>query len=93
MVLCCLNEKEAAKLFGLYLDHKISLPKLENSGEGMKVNVNNNSMNCTFQLWKAQDKVHAEAIYYKLVRQYINISKCPCIPKYYIFQPVSWLSY
>ena len=28
MVLCCSNEKEAAKLFGLYLDHKISLPKL-----------------------------------------------------------------
>ncbi|CAB3980151.1 Hypothetical predicted protein [Paramuricea clavata] len=28
MVLCCSNEKEAAKLFGLYLDHKVSLPKL-----------------------------------------------------------------
>ena len=23
MVLCCSNEKEAAKLFGLYLDHKV----------------------------------------------------------------------
>ena len=28
MAWCCSNEKEAAKLFGLYLDHKVSLPKL-----------------------------------------------------------------
>lgn len=69
MDLWCSSEKEASKLFGLYLDHKVSLPKLEDSGKGIEVNVQNDTLECTFQLWKARDKVYAEAIYYKLVRQ------------------------
>ena len=36
--------KEASKLFGLYLDHKSSLPKLEESGKGLDVDVYNQSM-------------------------------------------------
>ena len=68
MDLCCSNEREAAKLFGLYLDHKYSLPSLEDSGSGTKVNVQSDSSECTFQVWKGKDKVHVEAIYYKMVR-------------------------
>ena len=37
----------------------------EDSGNGVKVNVQSDLVECTFQMWKAQDKVHAEAIYYK----------------------------
>ena len=67
--LWCTSEKEASKLFGLYLDHKSSLPKLEESRKGVDVNIYNESMECKFQLWKAQDKVVAEASFYKMVRQ------------------------
>ena len=67
--LVCSSDKEEAKLFGLYLDHKVTLPKLQECGEGMKVVVSNASMSCTYQLWRAQRKVYAEAIYYKTVSQ------------------------
>ena len=35
----------------------------------MDVNIYNESMECEFQLWKARDKVVAEASFYKMVRQ------------------------
>ena len=67
--LWCTSEKEASKLFGLYLDHKSSLPKLEESGKVVDVNIYNESIECKFQLWKARDKVVAEASFYKMVRK------------------------
>ena len=63
----CTSEKEASKLFGLYLDHKSSLPKLEESGKGVDVDVYNESMECKFQLCKTRDKVFAEATFHKMV--------------------------
>lgn len=63
----CSSDKEAAKLFGLYLDHKVSLPILEECGKGMKVNVFNNRMSCIYTVWRAKKKIYAEAIYYKTV--------------------------
>ena len=62
MQLVCSNDKEAAKLFGLYLDHKFSLPKLEECGKGLKLNIFNPTMSCTYELWRAKEKVYAEAI-------------------------------
>ena len=65
MDLVCSSDKEAAKLFAPYLDHKVSLPKLEESGEGLEVNISNAAMSCTYGLWRAQEKVYAEAIYFQ----------------------------
>ena len=50
MDLVCSSDKEAAKLFALYLDHKVSLPKLEESGQGLEVNISNAAMSCTYGL-------------------------------------------
>jgi hypothetical protein len=70
MDLVCSSDKEAAKLFALYLDHKVSLPKLEESGEGLEVNISNAAMSCTYGLWRAQEKVYAEAIYFQTVGRF-----------------------
>ena len=66
--LWCTNAKEASKLFGLYWDHKLSLPTLGEGGKGIKVNVQGDEVKCTFQVCKAQDKVQTEAINLKTVR-------------------------
>ena len=85
MSLWCTNEKEASKLFGLYLDHKNSLPKLEDSGKGVDVKVFNTSVECKFQLWKARDKVFAEATFYKMVRLVIP-SNFICVQCLFVFR-------
>jgi hypothetical protein len=65
--LYCASDKEAAKLFGLYLDHKVSLPKVEESGEGIKVQVSNTSLTSIYQIWRSRDKIYAEAVYFQSV--------------------------
>ena len=51
MYLVYSRDKEAAKLFGLYMNHKVSLPKLEECGKGLKVNVFNSTMGCEYKLY------------------------------------------
>ena len=41
----------------------------QNLKKGVDVNIYNESIECKFQLWKARDKVVAEASFYKMVRQ------------------------
>lgn len=65
--LVCSSDKEAAKLFGLYIDHKFSLPKLEECGKGMSVTVSNKEIDCKYQLWRAKEKIYVEALYFKMV--------------------------
>ena len=65
--LYCESDKEAAKLFGLYLDHKVSLPKIESNGEGIEVHVEGTSSNSVYKLWLARHKIYAEAIYFQSV--------------------------
>ena len=64
------SDKEAAKLFALYLDRKVSLPKLEESGKGLEVNISNATMSCKYGLWRAQENVYAEAIYFQTVGRF-----------------------
>ena len=80
MDLVCSSDKEAAKLFGLYLDHKIFLPKLEDNGAGMKTGVSNASVSSTYLLWRAQEKVYAEASYFK------RVSQCSYDNEFYMLQ-------
>ena len=63
----CPSDKEAAKMFGLYINHKFSLPKLEQCGKGMQVSVLNEKIDCTYELWRAREKIHVEAVYFKMV--------------------------
>lgn len=86
MNMVCANDKEAAKLFGLYLDHKVSLPKLEECGEGLEVHIFNGKMSCTYKLWRAKEKIYAEAIYYKMVGSLLLIQH------FQIFWYYKWLS-
>ena len=65
--LYCDSDKEAAKLSALYLDHKGSLPKVEESGKGIKVQVCDTSMTCIYEVWRGRDKIYAEAVYYQSV--------------------------
>jgi hypothetical protein len=65
--LYCSSDKEAAKLFGLYLDHKISLPKVEESGQGIKLKVCNSSLTSIYEVWRARDKIYVEAVYFQSV--------------------------
>jgi len=65
--LLCASDKEAAKLFALYLDHKASLPKVEESCNGVQVQVSNTTMTCIYEVWRGRDKIHAEAVYFQTV--------------------------
>lgn len=65
--LFCRDDKEAAKLFALYLDHKISLPKLDDCSR-LKVSVSNEAMHCDYLACKGQAKIFVEAVYFKKVR-------------------------
>ena len=71
--LYCASDKEAAKLFALYLDHKASLPKVEESGQGIKVQVCDTSMTCIYEVWRGRDKIYAEAVYYQSVSFHLHL--------------------
>ena len=47
--------KEAAKLFGLFLEHKQCLPKLE-TGDDLEVSVWNSTMHTTYKLRRSNEK-------------------------------------
>jgi hypothetical protein len=64
ITLFCRTGKEAAKLFGLFADHKGFLPKM---GEvGSEVSVSNSSMTSTYKLLHSSSKIVAEVIFYKI---------------------------
>ena len=66
--LYCTSGKEAAKFYGMYLDHSITLPRVEENGEGVKIHVSSKSSTSIYKLWRARDKIYAESIYFKSVR-------------------------
>ena len=53
----CFSDKEAAKLFGMYLDHRHPSPKLEESENGLKVQVLGENMTCTYELVACQKQI------------------------------------
>ena len=57
----------------MYLDHGQPLPKLEESNKGLEVNVSGENMTCTYELWRAKNKIYAEAMYFKLVSEYMYV--------------------
>ena len=74
--LYCASDK-AAKLFALYLDHKASLPKVEGSGKGIKVQVCDTSMTCINDVWRGRDKIYVEAVYYQSVSFDLHLKHSP----------------
>lgn len=70
--LYCTSDKEAAKLFGLYLDHKFSLAKVGESGKGTRVEVSHELSTAIYELWCAKDKIYAEAVYFQSVSLHIT---------------------
>jgi hypothetical protein len=73
ITLFCRTGKEAAKLFGLFADHKGFLPKM---GEvGSEVSVSNSSMTSTYKLWHSSSKIVAEVIFYKKVQSSCNTKR------------------
>ena len=75
ITLFCRTGKEAAKLFGLFADHKGFLPKM---GEvGSEVSVSNSSMTSTYKLWHSSSKIVTAVIFYKKVKPIDSCnSKC-----------------
>lgn len=66
------HEKEAAKLFGLYLWHKGVLNWLEAGNKPVTVAVKNKWLESTFALWRNKEKIYAEATFHKKVARKIN---------------------
>ena len=63
-----IHEKEAAKLFGLYLWHKGDLHWLEEGSKPVLVKVRNTMVSSIFNLWRSKQKIYAEVTFYKKVR-------------------------
>jgi len=61
------HEKEAGKLFGVYLWHKGILKWLEEGNKPVTVTVRNKWLMATFNLWQNTEKIYAEATFYKKV--------------------------
>lgn len=61
------HEKEAAKLFGLYLWHKGALNWLEEGNKPVIIHVRNTLISSTFSLWRDKEKIYTEATFYKKV--------------------------
>jgi hypothetical protein len=75
ITLFCRTGKKAAKLFGLFADHKGFLPKM---GEvGSEVSVSNSSMTSTYKLWHSSSKIVAEVIFYKKIKSIVAILNVP----------------
>ncbi|XP_068680749.1 uncharacterized protein [Montipora foliosa] len=72
-----IHEKEAAKLFGLYLWHKGDLHWLEEGSKPVLVKVLNTMVSSIFNLWRSKQKIYAEVTFYKKFHTYVLPTPAP----------------
>ncbi|XP_068745692.1 ATP-dependent DNA helicase RecQ-like [Montipora capricornis] len=72
-----IHEKEAAKLFGLYLWHKGDLHWLEEGSKPVLVKVRNTMVSSIFNLWRSKQKIYAEVTFYKNFHTYVLPTPAP----------------
>ena len=77
----------------MYLDHGQPLPKLEESNKGLEVNVSGENMTCTYELWRAKNKIYAEAMYFKSVSEYMYVRVVCILSAYYILKYSKYIRY
>ena len=69
------REKEAAKYFCLYLDHKGELCKLEDRSHPCIVEVKSANLHIAYNAWKTSSKIHLEANFTRTVSSLSPISR------------------
>ncbi|KAJ7388112.1 hypothetical protein OS493_039753 [Desmophyllum pertusum] len=74
------HEKEAAKLFGLYLWHKGALNWLEEGNKPVIIHVRNTLISITFSLWRDKEKIYTEATFYKKFQSSLPPTPVPETP-------------
>ena len=78
------SEKEAAKLFSLYLFHKGRIHSIENRDNSAKVSVVSSEKEIDFLVWRGKNKLYLEACYCRLVScRLINFG--PCLKSIFLF--------
>jgi hypothetical protein len=67
MELTATNDKEASKLFGLFLYHKGYVQWLAEGINPVVVTVKSSTVYSTYNIWRDKEKMYAEATCYKHV--------------------------
>ena len=79
MLLPPTDEKEAAKLYGVYLWHKGVLNWLKEGNKPVNVVVKNKRLMATFSLWRNKEKIYTEATFYKKVHRNVFLYTLICL--------------
>ena len=67
------TEKEAAKLFALYLHHKGEIYQIQEREKGTVISVKSPDLEINFMVWKAETKFYLEACWSRMVSIYFFI--------------------